>query len=288
MIKNKYKTGDTFSIGNGVTAKVIEKIGTRYRLQFSNNIEGTFSERVVENNSFSNNILYTGATKDLGEGFYMRVAEVNTSGKLLCEYCKNGEVVTKGYLTRNCFDSLETLRLFQGGTIDYYNVKLHIRKIILNKTVNVCLCYEKFKTTTYVEYTGTELNWTQNNVYELFGNADKAYISKDGIATMGVSAYHLASWLRHVKTYSLNTRSLVPQKIWLTAKEYIDVVQRNRSYINKELSLGNEFYYEGHEVEIVAFPYDNDENVILRKNTKDSANVLEVSKNDLNNYFKKY
>ena len=67
MIKNKYKTGDTFSIGNGVTAKVIEKIGTRYRLQFSNNIEGTFSERVVENNSFSNNILYTGATKDLGE-----------------------------------------------------------------------------------------------------------------------------------------------------------------------------------------------------------------------------
>lgn len=288
-IKRKYVEGDIIKVGNGISAEVIQKVGNKYMLEFSNGIKGLFTSASVESGMFRVEARYKDAVKDFGDGFTLRVIRYKRNNELLCQYCNNDEVIASGNLNRHEFDRLRNINYTRGEKIYYYGVEFSIKNIRLDTKMLIDLEYKPFGTVATVEVERMTVSIDKTAINYLLGNKNSTYITRDGKIISGTDEFDLTETnvANLIGEFDYNYKVAFSSKFWLIASEYKKEYLKLRRLFRKSNLVGEEFIFKGRRVRVIAIPWDDKGTYILR-NIDGYERLFEVSSLELVNYFKRF
>ena len=288
--KRKYQTGDIIEVGYGITAKVLDIIDNKYMLSFSNGIRDMFTSQSVNNGTFKVEAKYTGAVKDLGNGYTLKVLKVKCGVALVCKYCRYNTEIANGTLTRQEFERCGNFNLEKGSVVPFYGVNFTVESISLTSKIHVILQFEEFGTRSVVSVGEDGIVIDKDAIEELIGNNNDTYTTKDGKIMCGTTEYPLTleTIKGVVEDYKLNRDSTFGSSVWLTISQYMQEIMKLKMLSIKKELLGFEFYYNGILVRVIAYSYDDDTKVILRTIQGYHEKLFEVSKYELENYLRRF
>lgn len=288
-IKRKYVEGDIIKVGNGISAEVLQKVGNKYMLEFSNGIKGLFTSASVESGRFRVEARYKDAVKDFGNGFTLSVIRYKRNSELLCQYCRNDEVIASGNLDRHEFDRLHNINYTRGEKIHYYGVEFVIKNIRLDTKMLIDLEYKPFGTVATVEVERMAVSIDKTSINYLLGNKNSTYITRDGKIISGTDEFDLTDTnvANLIGEFEYNYRVAFSSKFWLSASEYKKEYLKLRRLFRKSNLVGEEFIFKCRRVRVIAVPWDDKGTYILR-NIEGYERLFEVSSLELVNYFKRF
>lgn len=265
-------------------------IDNKYMLSFSNGIRDMFTSQSVNNGTFKVEAKYTGAVKDLGNGYTLNVQKVKCGVALVCQYCKDGIEIANGTLMRHEFEKCGNFNLEKGSVVPFYEVNFTVESISLTSKIYVTLEFDGFGTRSVVSVGEDGIVINKDTIDELIGNNNDTYVTKNGKIMCGTTEYPLTTETIKgvVEDYKLNRDSKFGSSGWLTTSQYIQEIMKLKMLSTKKDLLGSEFYYNGVLVRVIAYSYDDDTKVILRTIQGYYEKLFEVSKYELDNYLRRF